>query len=79
MWGVVDSTGEVVLTPDVKAWMRRELPQNPSNEAVYAWAEQLGKEAESSPDNPGICGHCVANYLIDVFDRYQRIYGRAAL
>lgn len=76
MSGIVSPEGRVVLTPEVKAWMRAYRPLNPENTIVYNWSHRLGEQAERN--NPRVCGHCVTNHLIDVFDRYVRIFGRGS-
>ena len=60
---VVDQTIRGAITEWHPSWM--EHP-------VYALARVAGEVAER--ENGMVCGHCVANHIIDVFDRYVRIH-----
>ena len=67
--------GRYCLGPEQKEWMRESRTLGPPSwmeHPVYALARVAGEVAER--ENGMVCGHCVANHIIDVFDRYVRIH-----
>ena len=67
MWGCVDETGQVRLTPEVKAWMREHLSGVFYDTTAWEGAMVFGRQAAQL--NPAICDRCVACHLYDVLER----------
>jgi hypothetical protein len=73
---IVNSMGRVVLTPEIKAWMRRHLRGPFYDTTAMEGAEVFAFQAED--ENPNVCSHCVANYLYDVLERAHRMKDAAS-